>query len=246
MPMIKIVILASGLGILASAAKLHAAAILTNAPPVNGRLVISWSSRGTLETAQQISGPWSPISNAPNPYTTAITTGARFFRLNQSVDTTTLHKKVLCGYQGWFRCPGDGGGKWIHWSRSASTIAPDTLTFEMWPEMAEYTNQYPAPGFTYPDGSQAYLFSSQDKQVVDRHFDWMLAYGIDGVFVQRFVVGVANHPTNVLVHARNAANRTGRTFAITYDMSGQSTNSAWVAEDGSLCFISTNSTCLEN
>ena len=45
--MIKIVILASGLGMLASAAKLHAAAILTNAPPVNGRLVISWSSRGT-------------------------------------------------------------------------------------------------------------------------------------------------------------------------------------------------------
>ena len=223
----KIIILASGLGILASAAKLHAAAILTNAPPVNGRLVISWSSRGTLETAQQISGPWSPISNAPNPYTTTITTGARFFRLNQSVDTTTLHKKVLCGYQGWFRCPGDGGGKWIHWSRSASTIAPDTLTFEMWPEMAEYTNQYPAPGFTYPDGSQAYLFSSQDQQVVDRHFDWMLAYGIDGVFVQRFVVGVANHPTNVLVHARNAANRTGRTFAITYDMSGQPTNSLY-------------------
>ena len=227
MPMIKIIILASGLGILASAAKLHAAAILTNAPPVNGRLVISWSSRGTLETAQQISGPWSPISNAPNPYTTTITTGARFFRLNQSVDTTTLHKKVLCGYQGWFRCPGDGGGKWIHWSRSASTIAPDTLTFEMWPEMAEYTNQYPAPGFTYPDGSQASLFSSQDQQVVDRHFDWMLAYGIDGVFVQRFVVGVANHPTNVLVHARNAANRTGRTFAITYDMSRQPTNSLY-------------------
>jgi hypothetical protein len=97
----------------------------------------------------------------------------------------------------------------------------------MWPEMAEYTNQYPAPGFTHPDGSQAYLFSSQDQQVVDRHFDWMLAYGIDGVFVQRFVVGVAKHPTNVLVHARNAANRTGRTFAITYDMSGQPTNSLY-------------------
>ena len=39
--------------------------------------------------------------------------------------------------------------------------------------------------------------------------------------MQRFVVGVANHPTNVLVHARNAANRTGRTFAITYDVSGE-------------------------
>ena len=90
--------------------------------------------------------------------------------------------------------------------------------------MSEYTNKYPAPGFTYPDGAQAYLFSSQDQQAVDRHFDWMLEYGIDGVFVQRFVVGVSGHPTNVLDHARKAANRTGRTFALTYDMSGQDTS----------------------
>src|SRR5438552_3610117 len=101
-------------------------------------------------------------TNRPNPYTTPIATGAKFFRLNQTVDATTLHKKVLCGYQGWFRCPGDGGSQWIHWSRSSSTIAPSTLTFEMWPEMSEYTHAYPAPGFTYPGGSQASLFSSQD------------------------------------------------------------------------------------
>jgi len=31
------------------------------------------------------------------------------FRLNQTVDATTLHKKVLVGYQGWFRAGGDGG-----------------------------------------------------------------------------------------------------------------------------------------
>jgi hypothetical protein len=97
----------------------------------------------------------------------------------------------------------------------------------MWPEMSEYTYKYPAPGFRYPGGAQASLFSSQDRQTVDRHFDWMLDYGIDGVFVQRFVVGVASHPTNVLSHARSAANRTGRTFAITYDMSGQPTNTLY-------------------
>jgi hypothetical protein len=93
--------------------------------------------------------------------------------------------------------------------------------------MSEYTNRYPAPGFTYPDGSQVYLFSSQDQQTVDRHFDWMLEYGIDGVFVQRFVVGVSGHPTNVLDHARKAANRTGRAFALAYDMTGQSTNTLY-------------------
>jgi hypothetical protein len=65
------------------------------------------------------------------------------------------------------------------------------------------------PRLHYPDGSPAYLFSSQDQQTVDRHFDWMMDYGIDGVSVQRFVVGVASHPTNVLDHTRKAAGRTG-------------------------------------
>jgi hypothetical protein len=34
-----------------------------------------------------------------------------------TVDATTLHKKVLCGYQGWFRATGDGGTEWDHWNR---------------------------------------------------------------------------------------------------------------------------------
>ena len=91
--------------------------------------------------------------------------------------------------------------------------------------MTEYTNKYIAPGFTYPGGAQAHLFSSQDAQTVDTHFNWMLDHGIDGVFLQRFVVGVSSRPTNVLNRVRQAANRTGRTFALTYDMSGQATNS---------------------
>src|SRR5215204_5312323 len=140
--------------------KVGAAARLTNASPANGKVVVSWNSRGTLGIANQVTGPWTSITNPPNPYTNAITTPSRFFRLHQTVDATTLRKKVLCGYQGWFRCPGDGGSQWIHWSRSTSTIASNTLTFEMWPDMSEYTNKYPAPGFTYPGGAQAHLFSS--------------------------------------------------------------------------------------
>ena len=35
-----------------------------------------------------------------------------------SVDATTMRHKVMCGYQGWFRCPGDAAGLgWVHWSR---------------------------------------------------------------------------------------------------------------------------------
>src|SRR6266850_6379384 len=53
------------------------------------------------------------------------------------IDATNLHHKVLCGYQGWFRCPGDPiNGGWGHWSRNGREITPDSLTFEMWPDMS--------------------------------------------------------------------------------------------------------------
>src|SRR5229473_5344101 len=75
------------------------------------------------------------------------------------VNARTLHKKVLCGYQGWFRCPGDAAEKgWVHWSRDAIRIAPDTLSFEMWPDLSEFSSaeKYPAPGFTHRDGKTAF------------------------------------------------------------------------------------------
>src|SRR4051795_3866905 len=73
---------------------------LTNSVPANGKMVLSWSSRGTLERADQLTGPWTAVTNSC-PYTNQIAPNARYFRLNQTVDATTLHKKVLCGYQGW-------------------------------------------------------------------------------------------------------------------------------------------------
>src|ERR1044071_6198142 len=99
-PLPEIIILASGLGIVLDALPLRAAATLSSAAPANGKLMLSWDSRGTLELADQISGPWAPVTDASNPYAASITSGARFFRLNQTVDSVTLHKKVLCGYQG--------------------------------------------------------------------------------------------------------------------------------------------------
>lgn len=140
------------------------------------------------------------------------------------IDATTLRRKVLCGYQGWFRCPGDAAGQgWRHWSRNSRKIDPSTVTFEMWPDMAELTDaeKYPAPGFTDPDGRPATLFSSDNRETVDRHFRWMEQYGIDGVFVQRFLVNVGDPSYDrVLGHVRDSANRTGRVFAVCYDLSG--------------------------
>lgn len=142
----------------------------------------------------------------------------------EQVDSTTLSRKVLCGYQGWFRCPGDPADEgWRHWSRNPRRIAPETLTFEMWPDLSEFTadEKYPAPGFTHPDGSQAYLFSSAHPLTVQRHFDWMRRYDIDGVFLQRFLVELGKPSTDrVLGLVRTSVSKTGRVYAVCYDMSG--------------------------
>jgi hypothetical protein len=141
-----------------------------------------------------------------------------------TIDATTLHHKVLCGYQGWFRCPDDPAREgWRHWSRDARKIGPDTLTFEMWPDLTEYDDEekYPAPGFTYPDGKPAHLFSSANPKTVDRHFRWMQQYAIDGVFLQRFLVDLKDRSVDqVLANVQQSANRTDRVFALSYDLTG--------------------------
>ena len=140
---------------------------------------------------------------------------------DELVDANTLTGKVICGYQGWFRAGGDPSGQgWRHYVRGDFS----DLTVEMWPDMSEYSDaeKYPVPGWTHANGEQAYLFSSANKKTVIRHFQWMESYGIDGVAVQRFVSGLnLNHPREsfrIAGYAREAANRTGRTYFIMYDM----------------------------
>jgi hypothetical protein len=142
----------------------------------------------------------------------------------RAIDATTLRHKVMCGYQGWFRCPGDPAAEgWRHWSRDARRIAPGTVTFEMWPDMTEYSDveKFAAPGFSTPGGGQAHLFSSAHPRTVERHFRWMERYGIDGVFVQRFLVELGRPSSDrVLGHVRASAAATGRVYAVCYDLSG--------------------------
>jgi hypothetical protein len=147
------------------------------------------------------------------------------------VDPRSLRGKVLCGYQGWFRCPGDSAKQgWIHWSHESKRLAPETLAFEMWPDMTDYAaeERFAAPGFSSPDGTQSYLFSSDQPGTVRRHFAWMRAYGIDGVWLQHFLVDLPGGPlrdryasrTRVLENVRAAAQETGRTWAIAFDVAG--------------------------
>jgi hypothetical protein len=147
------------------------------------------------------------------------------------VDATSLRGKVLCGYQGWFRCPGDAADLgWVHWSRDPRRLAPATLTFEMWPDMTEYgaDERFAAPGFTDRDGRPAFLFSSDNAATVLRHFEWMRDHDIDGAWLQHFVVDLPGGPLQerypsrrrVLEHVRAAARQTGRAWALCYDVSG--------------------------
>jgi glycosyl hydrolase family 99 len=141
-----------------------------------------------------------------------------------AIDASTLRHKVLCGYQGWFRCPGDPADRgWRHWSRSAKRITPNTLAFEMWPDMSELADdeKYAAPGFNHPDGKPAHLFSSAHPKTVERHFDWMRQYGIDGVVLQRFLVDLGDPSLDtVLAHVRASADKSGRVYAVCYDLTG--------------------------
>jgi hypothetical protein len=139
-----------------------------------------------------------------------------------TIDATTLHHKVLCGYQGWFRCPGDGTEEgWLHWSRNSNKLTADSVTVEMWPDMSDYnaSERYQVPGLTGPDDKPAELFSLANRKTIERHFEWMRAYGIDGVFVQRFLVNLRKPSFDtVLSHVRSAAAKSGRVYAIGYDL----------------------------
>ncbi len=147
------------------------------------------------------------------------------------VNPDSLRGKVMCGYQGWFRCPGDACGMgWIHYSRNAQRISPRTLTFEMWPDMREYSKgeRFAAPGFQLADGPQGELFSSDNAATVLRHFQWMRDYGIDGAWIQHFLVDLPGGPgekryisrRRVLAYGAEAARKTGRVWALSFDIAG--------------------------
>lgn len=151
-----------------------------------------------------------------------------------TVDSGSLRGKVLCGYQGWFRCPGDGAEQgWIHWSADSKRLTPETLTFEMWPDMTDYptTERFAAPGFTNAAGQQACLYSAEQAGTVLRHFEWMRDYGIDGVWLQHFLVDLPGGPIQdryvsrrrVIGNVRSAARQTGRVWAMAFDVAGMPT-----------------------
>jgi hypothetical protein len=142
-------------------------------------------------------------------------------------DPATLEGKIMAGYQGWFLAEGDGSGRgWVHYGRGV--FEPGNCTVDMLPDMRDCTpaERYPTE-FRNADGGVVSVFSSYNAKTVDRHFQWMQEYGIDGVFLQRFGTEVSepqrcDFRNAVLDSVRDAANRHGRTWAVMYDLSGMS------------------------
>lgn len=131
---------------------------------------------------------------------------------------------VMAGYQGWFNAPGDGADRgWYHYT-GHDGFRPGSCSIDFWPEMSEYKKRYKSD-FSFADGTPAYLFSSNDEETVDLHFRWMKEYGLDGVFMQRFVSEIRNpsglaHFNKVLASAMKSANKYGRAICVMYDLSG--------------------------
>lgn len=146
---------------------------------------------------------------------------------NPGVDPSTLRGKVMCGYQGWFAAEGDGSGRgWFHYAERHRIFEPGHCTFDLWPDMSDFDDDEKfATPFRHQDGSIAHVFSPYIRKTVERHFEWMKTYNIDGVFLQRFATSTRNavslnHRNVVTTNVQAGANLHGRTWAMMYDLSG--------------------------
>ncbi len=149
----------------------------------------------------------------------------------QTVDTGSLMGKVVCGYQGWFRCEGDGSNNGWHHYAAGGKFEPGHAHIEMWPDVRELPQEdrFPTP-FKHADGRAAEVFSSVRASVAQLHFKWMREHGIDGAFLQRFAATLQDRRfrepmDQVLAHCQAAAQTNGRGWTLMYDLSG-------IKEDG--------------
>ena len=155
------------------------------------------------------------------------------------VNATTLDGKVLCGYQGWFNTPGDGTDFGFgHWGQGLDRPGGGRFVVDMWPDVAEYNPEdlREVPGLKLP-GSPARLYSAFRKGPVLLHTKWMRQYGIDGVFLSRFIGEAASparsrHVNTVLANVREGCHREGRVWAMMLDLTmGRRATTAAVMDD---------------
>jgi autotransporter-associated beta strand protein len=226
------------------------AGILSVQPPLalyiqlsGTNVLLSWPSASasalSLFSAANLTATtdWQPVTNSValdgtlNVVTMPNNRAQQYFQLREAVDPSTMNRKLLMGYQGWFGAPGDGSqnNQWFHWFRSQTPTAAN-VTVDFLPDLSEFDADELFPNsMTYSNGTPVKLYSAYSQKTVVRHFKWMKDNSLDGVFLQRFASELSspslfafrNHVTSSV---RLGAETYGRVFAIMYDISGQPTN----------------------
>jgi hypothetical protein len=205
-------------------------------------LILSWPTSSVYYGLQSTTNLISPVVWRSSTGTVVTTNGTNevvlpllgqttFFSLNHGVDATTMYGKLLMGYQGWFACPNDGSApnQWWHWFHNQTPTAANVNT-DFLPDTSESTpNELFNTQMTYSNGSPVQLDSSAVQATVLRHFKWMQANQLDGVFLQRFLTDLSSPQffsfrNQVTANVRAGAEAYGRVFSIMYDISGQPTN----------------------
>ena len=157
--------------------------------------------------------------------------------MSAAVDATTLDRKLMMGYQGWFLSPGDGSpvNGWKHWFSDNKTSDALHLTVDMWPDMKELPpDECHATNMRFSDGRVATLYSAYNPATVARHFKWMQEYNLDGAMLQRFVNELSDPAAKdsrdqVAKNVQDAAEAHGRVFCMMYDITGS--NATTVVND---------------
>jgi hypothetical protein len=152
-----------------------------------------------------------------------IAVGLWFSQAAAYADPASLDGTVMCGYQGWFATEGDGMKRgWQHYGFNKE----GRCHIDLWPDVSEHgaDELYTTP-LQFADGSPAQVFSSANPKTVSRHFQWMKAHQIDGVFLQRFATTTRGGDSlafvdKVMANVREAARESGRAWCVMYDLSG--------------------------
>src|SRR5579884_3956642 len=130
------------LGLLLETVWVHAADV-TPLQSSESRAIAEWGDPNTMDRAAVIERTMRPYKGPGHP----------------GVDTQTLAGKVMCGYQGWFVCEGDGAGRdWFHWS-GRNGFQPGSCKIDLWPDVSELDadERYVTP-FKHADGTPAEVF----------------------------------------------------------------------------------------
>lgn len=161
-----------------------------------------------------------------------------FFSATQLTFAGDIIGKLVVGYQGWFNCANDGSpiNSWVHWGGGSLGPRPGfgNITFDLYPDVREYTRTYQTGLGNLGNGQPAKLYSSYDDQVVNKHVEWMQQYGIDVVALQRFSSGVTPgttkkaHKDGIALKIKNACQTYGRKFYIMYDISGMAMDNSFI------------------